>query len=125
MRNLSFAGRKVRYQLTHKIHNDTLKGTIVGIVGPVGSGKSTLLMGILGETERLTNSKVKIRQPTVQQGFAYVGQDCWLRRGTLRDNILCETAYQAHFYERVLQCTALEHDVQVPSVARVPTRIRL
>lgn len=85
------------------------------MIGPVASGKSTLLMGILGETEphQTRGGAVKIRQPTINHGFAYVGQEYWLRRGSIRENILCESAYDEELYRKVLVSTALEPDIEV------------
>ncbi|KAI1722771.1 ABC transporter transmembrane region domain-containing protein [Ditylenchus destructor] len=94
-----------------------MKGSIIGIIGPVGSGKTTSLMGILGETgsinhDDLGRSKtVKIRQNAIHEGFAYVGQDCWLRRGTIKENIVCESAYRPDFFKQVIELTALDHDI--------------
>lgn len=87
---------------------------IIGLIGPVGSGKSTILMGVLGETEfGEPRGTIKIRQNGITDGFAYVGHECWLRRGTIKENILCESHYQAHFYQQILEATALRHDVDV------------
>lgn len=69
-------------------------------------------MGILGETEFADSKIVRIRQTAITEGFSYVGQDCWLRRGTLRENILCGSPYDAMFYRQVLRATALEHDIE-------------
>uniref|UniRef100_A0A914D7Y6 ABC transporter domain-containing protein n=1 Tax=Acrobeloides nanus TaxID=290746 RepID=A0A914D7Y6_9BILA len=90
------------------------EGMIIGIMGPVGSGKSTILMGILGETEYLEpNGTLKIRQNGITEGFAYVGHECWLRRGTIRDNILCESHFREDFYQKVLEATTLDHDIEL------------
>uniref|UniRef100_A0A915DCR7 ABC-type xenobiotic transporter n=1 Tax=Ditylenchus dipsaci TaxID=166011 RepID=A0A915DCR7_9BILA len=101
VRNISFSGEK---------------GSIIGIIGPVGCGKSTILMGILGETEsmnkqNLSTRVVKVRQSAINEGFAYTGQECWLRRGTVKENIVCGTSFQPDFYQKVLEATALEHDI--------------
>uniref|UniRef100_A0A914ZIQ8 ABC-type xenobiotic transporter n=1 Tax=Parascaris univalens TaxID=6257 RepID=A0A914ZIQ8_PARUN len=86
-------------------------GTVIGLVGPVGSGKSTFLLGILGETD-VTARHIGIRQNTVHEGFAYVAQSCWLRRGTVRENIVCDAEFDARFYEEVIRVTALKPDIQ-------------
>uniref|UniRef100_A0AC34QIF0 Uncharacterized protein n=1 Tax=Panagrolaimus sp. JU765 TaxID=591449 RepID=A0AC34QIF0_9BILA len=94
-------------------------GTIIGVIGPVGSGKSTLLLGILGETELRTDptrlfehGAIKIPQRCITEGFAYVGHDCWLKRGSVKENILCGTEYQANRYNSVIRATALDHDIE-------------
>ncbi|KAK0412633.1 hypothetical protein QR680_006320 [Steinernema hermaphroditum] len=87
------------------------ESSIIGVVGPVGCGKTTLLEGLLGET--LSNrQKVELHQSSVSQGMAYVSQDCWLRRGTVMENVLCGTSYQHHFYKKCIEATALVADIR-------------
>lgn len=96
----------------------------MGIAGGVAAGKSSFLLGLLGETlvpqdgQLLVHgvplrTTIRIRQTTVHEGFAYVGQDCWVRRGTIRDNILCGSPMNEHFYRKVLHATALLRDIEV------------
>lgn len=70
-------------------------------------------MGILGETESIETKQICIRQETISEGFAYVGQDCWLRRGSIRENIVCDSLFRQDFYTCVLRATALEYDIAV------------
>uniref|UniRef100_A0A0M3HS88 ABC-type xenobiotic transporter n=1 Tax=Ascaris lumbricoides TaxID=6252 RepID=A0A0M3HS88_ASCLU len=91
-------------------------GTVIGLVGPVGSGKSTFLLGILGETDVVARH-IGIRQNTVHEGFAYVSQSCWLRRGTVRENIVCGAEFDVRFYEEVIRVTALKPDIQASRFA--------
>uniref|UniRef100_A0A0N4ZSR3 ABC-type xenobiotic transporter n=1 Tax=Parastrongyloides trichosuri TaxID=131310 RepID=A0A0N4ZSR3_PARTI len=86
---------------------------IVGITGPVGCGKSSLLLGILGELqfEHLQNDTIKIKPSLLEKGIGYVGQDCWLKRGTIRDNVLCGSNYDPKFYSFVISSTALSYDI--------------
>jgi ATP-binding cassette subfamily C (CFTR/MRP) protein 10 len=98
------------------------QGSIIGVIGPVGAGKSTLLLGILGETELdtdidsaesiLKEGSIRIPQKCINEGFAYVGHECWLRRGSVKDNILCGSQFQAHLYNSVIRATALEYDIE-------------
>jgi ABC-type transport system involved in cytochrome bd biosynthesis fused ATPase/permease subunit len=88
-----------------------LKGHLIGIVGPVGSGKSTILMGILGENA-IQGAPIQINAELMANGFAYVGQDVWLREGSVRENILCGRPFdQAKFEEAIWAC-ALGQDIQ-------------
>ncbi len=66
------------------------RGSLVGVVGRVGSGKSLLLRSILGEMRREGGS-MAAKDPL--GGVAYVQQEPWLRQGSLRENVLFETAY--------------------------------
>jgi ABC-type transport system involved in cytochrome bd biosynthesis fused ATPase/permease subunit len=97
---------------------------IIGICGHVGAGKSTTLLGILGESIAPQDEQssvrgiplkttIRIRQITIHEGFAYVGQEAWVRRGTVRDNILCGSQMNEIFYRRVLDATALSRDIEV------------
>lgn len=110
-------------ETSHRVNNveiSATKGKIIGITGPVGSGKSTLLMGILGETELHTpdtrtlidKGAIKIPQKCINEGFAYVGHECWLRRGSVKENILCGSKFQPHLYNSVIRATALDHDIE-------------
>uniref|UniRef100_A0A0N5AYX3 ABC-type xenobiotic transporter n=1 Tax=Syphacia muris TaxID=451379 RepID=A0A0N5AYX3_9BILA len=88
------------------------RGTVVGVIGPTGSGKTTFLLGILGETE-YRERRIKIKQETVRNGFAYVSQDNWLRRGTLKNNIIDRSEFDSYRYEEVINATALKLDISM------------
>jgi ATP-binding cassette subfamily C (CFTR/MRP) protein 10 len=89
------------------------QGSLIGVCGPVGSGKSLLLMGILGETEKSSSGTIRIVQSTIDDGFAFVPQACWLQRASVRDNILFGRPYCHDFYNQVIAATALQVDLQV------------
>ncbi|KHN74317.1 Multidrug resistance-associated protein 7 [Toxocara canis] len=111
---LQITDAKFSWRDGFSLNNVTLEGnagTVIGLTGPVGSGKSTFLLGILGETDAMARH-IGIRQNTVHDGFAYVSQNCWLRRGTVRDNIVCGAEFDARFYEEVVRVTALKADIQ-------------
>lgn len=72
-----------------------LQGQLIGIKGEVGSGKTLLLDGILGEIFK-THGTIAIHD--IEKGFAYVKQNPWLQRGTIRDNILFGKAYDYNKY---------------------------
>ncbi|EYB92432.1 hypothetical protein Y032_0194g1443 [Ancylostoma ceylanicum] len=88
------------------------KGKIIGISGDVGSGKSTLLLGLLGETKSLTEC-IGITQDSVSNGIGYVGQERWLYRGTVRDNITAGKDFDAKLYDAVLKMTCLQRDINL------------
>jgi len=69
-------------------------GKLTALVGPSGSGKTTIINMILrfydAERGRIVIDGQDIRQVTrrsLRQRVAYVGQDVFLFRGTIRDNI--------------------------------------
>ncbi|KHJ92520.1 ABC transporter, ATP-binding protein [Oesophagostomum dentatum] len=88
------------------------KGKIIGISGDVGSGKSTLLLGLLGETKSLTEC-IGITQESVSSGIGYVGQERWLYRGTVRDNIIAGKDFDPKLYDAVLKMTCLQRDINL------------
>lgn len=84
------------------------KGHLVGIMGEVGSGKSLLLNGILGEIIKVHGT---IGVNDIEKGFAYVKQNPWLQRGTIRDNILFGKSYDYNRYKNILKACALSADL--------------
>lgn len=84
------------------------KGHLIGIMGEVGSGKSLLLNGILGEIIKIRGT---IAVNDIEKGFAYVKQNPWLQRGTIRDNILFGKSYDYNRYKNILKACALSADL--------------
>ncbi|XP_052799904.1 ATP-binding cassette sub-family C member 9-like isoform X2 [Mya arenaria] len=88
------------------------KGKLVMIVGTVGSGKTSLISALLGEMVTCTGRVTWPRSPSV----ALVSQKPWLLNKTLRDNILFGAAYSWRRYQKVLECCALQPDIdQLPA----------
>lgn len=76
------------------------------IIGPVGSGKSTLLKGLLGETPS-SKGFIYANTPSV----AYVDQTPWIQNGTVQQNILGISSFEAPWYSQVVHACALEFDI--------------
>ncbi|VDO71780.1 unnamed protein product [Heligmosomoides polygyrus] len=89
-----------------------MDGKIIGISGDVGSGKSTLLLGLLGETKSLTEC-IGITQDSVANGIGYVGQERWLYRGSVRENITAGKDFDAKLYDTVIKITCLQRDINL------------
>ncbi|GAB9476483.1 Abc transporter c family member 2, partial [Globisporangium polare] len=81
-------------------------GSLVMIVGSVGSGKSSLLSALLGEMVVVEGAV------SVQGEVSYVSQEAWIRNSSVKDNILFESAFDAHRYRKVLKATQLPLDLQ-------------
>ncbi|KAJ6476003.1 P-loop containing nucleoside triphosphate hydrolase protein [Mycena vitilis] len=77
------------------------------VVGSVASGKSSLLMSILGET-KLVEGTVKVRA----QKIALAGQTPFIFPGTLRANILLDSAWDEAFYDEVIHACGLRQDIE-------------
>lgn len=65
-------------------------------MGEVGSGKSLFFNGILGEIIKVRGI---IAVNDSKKGFAYVKQNPWLQRGTVRENILFGKPYDYNKYK--------------------------
>lgn len=74
------------------------RGELVCIKGSVGSGKTSLLLALMGS---LKHSNGRIIIDNIQDGFAYVSQNPWLQRGTVRDNILWGNLFDESRYKAV------------------------
>ncbi|KAG7213689.1 hypothetical protein KM043_002932 [Ampulex compressa] len=92
----------------HDVNITAQKGKLIGIMGKVGSGKSLLLDGILGE---ITKVRGIVSVSNIAEGFAYVKQNPWLQRGTIRNNILFGKSYDHNKYKTVLKACALTDEL--------------
>ncbi|XP_010906316.1 ABC transporter C family member 2 [Elaeis guineensis] len=92
------------------INLDIPVGSLVAIVGSTGEGKTSLISAMLGELQPLpeTNTFVEIRGTV-----AYVPQVSWIFNATVRDNILFGSPFQPSRYERTIEVTALQHDIDL------------
>lgn len=105
------------------------KGELICIEGPVGGGKTAWLMAIMAGMKLNGGSVflkdvddgnckfiVRIRGTLTQHcsillGFGYVGQNPWLQRGTIRENITWGSVYDEIRYKKVLFACALLDDI--------------
>jgi ABC-type multidrug transport system fused ATPase/permease subunit len=79
-------------------------GQLTAVIGPTGSGKSSLLQAALGEMIRTSGNL------NVYGSIAYSSQEAWIMSGTLRDNIVFASDYDAERYHRVVRMCGLEYD---------------
>lgn len=91
-------------EVTTSIRSDA-KLTI--LVGPVGCGKSTFLKGLLGETPAF-KGLVHVSSGEI----AYCDQTPWIINGSIRDNIIVGTKFDATWYSSVVQACALDIDLR-------------
>ncbi|XP_026329931.1 ATP-binding cassette sub-family C member Sur-like isoform X2 [Hyposmocoma kahamanoa] len=88
---------------------DIPAGKLIMVVGSTGSGKSSLLSAILGEM-------YLERGDVIFNGHCstwYAGQPPWLLEGSVRDNIVMDSAWCQRRYARVLRATGLRPDLQL------------
>ncbi|KAJ6783186.1 hypothetical protein PWT90_07877 [Aphanocladium album] len=81
------------------------KGGLHVVTGPIASGKSTLLKGLLGEAAQF-DGITHVNETDI----AFCDQSVWLQNGTVRDNIIAYSSYDASLYAKVAQAVSLVHD---------------
>ncbi|KAF7340568.1 ABC bile acid [Mycena sanguinolenta] len=97
------------------------EGKLSVITGPTASGKTALLMALLGEMTllpgggRIIMSKnlSKIDEHGNMHGISYAAQSPWLRHQSIRDNILFGYPFDEARYKEVIECCALQPDLDV------------
>ncbi|XP_077243837.1 multidrug resistance-associated protein 2 [Tasmannia lanceolata] len=90
------------------IHLEIPVGSLVAVVGSTGEGKTSLISAMLGELPPMEGTSVVIRGTV-----AYVPQVSWIFNATVRDNILFGSAFQPSQYQKAIEVTALEHDIEL------------
>ena len=99
-------------------------GQINVIVGPTGSGKSSMLMALLGEMTLLGGSVYlpggKSREDLepnphtgVTESVAYCAQQAWLLNGTIKQNIVFHSKWDARRYKDVIVACSLQRDLEI------------
>ncbi|CAN6455577.1 unnamed protein product [Victoria cruziana] len=82
-------------------------GSLVAVVGTTGEGKTSLVSAMLGEIPSTSTTNVVIRGTV-----AFVPQVSWIFNATVRDNILFGSTFQTERYQKAIEVTALEHDLE-------------
>ncbi|XP_051213383.1 ABC transporter C family member 10 isoform X2 [Lolium perenne] len=104
--NFSWENNSDRPSLRN-IDLEVKSGEKVAICGEVGSGKSTLLGAIFGDVPR-TEGKIEVCGK-----IAYVSQNAWIQKGTVRDNILFGSTMDMQRYEEALHRCSLIKDLEM------------
>ncbi|KAG8652165.1 ABC transporter C family member 2 isoform X1 [Manihot esculenta] len=90
------------------INVDIPIGSLVAIVGSTGEGKTSLISAMLGELPAISDTSAVIRG-----SVAYVPQVSWIFNATVRDNILFGSPFDHARYERAIDVTSLQHDLDL------------
>ncbi|KAI3905507.1 hypothetical protein MKW98_013666, partial [Papaver atlanticum] len=85
-------------------------GSLVAVVGSTGEGKTSLISAMLGELPPAADVDAEV---VVRGTVAYVPQVSWIYNSTVRDNILFGSPFIAARYEKAIDVTALQHDLEV------------
>ncbi|QIW98391.1 hypothetical protein AMS68_003909 [Peltaster fructicola] len=94
------------------------------VIGPTGSGKTSLLMALLGEMTLLEGSvflpggrsRTDLKpdpETGLVESVAYCAQQAWLINGTIRENILFSSDYDAARYKGVVVACSLQRDLEI------------
>lgn len=106
--NASFSWDRTDSQpVLHSLSFTIPRQKLVLIVGTVGSGKSSILMALLGEMMKLYG------RIGVYGRLAYVSQQPWVQNNSVKNNILFGNVPDEYFYNRVINCCALKHDIDI------------
>ncbi|KAJ7764232.1 hypothetical protein B0H16DRAFT_1526418 [Mycena metata] len=96
------------------------EGKLSVITGPTASGKTALLMALLGEMTLLPGGRIimsknlsKIDEYGNMHGISYAAQSPWLRHQSIKDNILFGYPFDEARYKQVIECCALQPDLDV------------
>ncbi|KAJ0945214.1 putative ABC-type xenobiotic transporter [Helianthus annuus] len=90
------------------INLDIPTGSLVAIVGSTGEGKTSLVSAMLGELPPVSDAHVVLRGT-----IACVPQVSWIFNAAVRDNILFGSPFEPAKYEKTLDVTALQHDLEL------------
>ncbi|KAH6830702.1 multidrug resistance-associated protein 2 [Perilla frutescens var. hirtella] len=90
------------------INLDIPIGSLVAIVGSTGEGKTSLVSAMLGELPPVADATVVVRGKV-----AYVPQVSWIFNATVRDNIRFGEPFEPAKYEKSIDVTCLQHDLEV------------
>jgi ABC-type multidrug transport system fused ATPase/permease subunit len=99
-------------------------GELNVIVGPTGSGKTSLLMALLGEMSKLSGNvylpggksreELKADVDTgLVESVAYCAQQAWLVNGTIKENIVFASPWNARRYKNVIVACSLQRDLEI------------
>ncbi|KAK5120008.1 hypothetical protein LTR85_007084 [Meristemomyces frigidus] len=99
-------------------------GQLNVIIGPTGSGKTSLLLALLGEMTLLDGSVYlpggrsrEDTKPDPQTGLtenvAYCAQQAWLVNGTIKENIVFASNWDAKRYKNVIVACSLQRDLEI------------
>ncbi|KAK0851967.1 Transporter of the ATP-binding cassette (ABC) [Friedmanniomyces endolithicus] len=99
-------------------------GQLNVVIGPTGSGKTSLLMALLGEMTLIAGSvylpggrsreDLKANPETgLTESVAYCAQQAWLLNGTIKDNIVFASRWDAKRYKEVIVACSLQRDLEI------------
>ncbi|KAI8989077.1 multidrug resistance-associated ABC transporter [Trametes punicea] len=95
------------------------EGQLTVVTGPTASGKTALLLALLGELTTLEGRILMSKNPSkvdehgLSHTISYAAQSPWLRHQSIKDNILFGYPYDEERYKAVVECCALQPDLEI------------
>jgi ABC-type multidrug transport system fused ATPase/permease subunit len=88
------------------------KGELVTIIGETGSGKTCLINSILSNLELINRNSPDKNCYIFSKNISYACQDPWIMNGTIRDNIIFYSSFDAERYNQVVNACQLDKDFE-------------
>ncbi|KAI0888407.1 P-loop containing nucleoside triphosphate hydrolase protein [Annulohypoxylon maeteangense] len=108
IKNGSF-GWKINNMVLKNLDIEIPRGSLTMVVGPIASGKSTLCRTLLGE---IPHNQGTVAMATKLSRVGYCDQTPFLSNGSIRDNIIGYSPFDAQRYAEVLDVTLLNTDFE-------------
>lgn len=120
-------------KILKNIKLDIKKGELIAIVGEVGAGKSSLLQAILNNMIVINENNPQLENGNnshsidndipnnndnsgkiiINGEISYISQISWIENDTVKNNILFNTPYEADKYNKVLEYSELNPDLEM------------
>ncbi|KAG8744004.1 hypothetical protein FRC10_010983 [Ceratobasidium sp. 414] len=108
LEHASLAWDKTTQAVLHDVTFTLRPSVLYMCVGPVASGKSSLMASMLGEMTLLGGT---IATSDHDLRIAYASQDAFIFPGTIRDNVLLGSIFEAARYNAVINACGLMPDI--------------
>ena len=96
--------------ILHEVNTQINKSSLTIVVGPIGSGKSTLCKALLGEIP-FSEGSVSLSTRFPHVGFC--DQTAFLLNGSIKENIVGFSQFDAERYSEIIEATALGFDLDM------------
>ena len=87
------------------------------VAGETGCGKTTLLLGLRGENHRRGAGDGDGNRGPLSPPFAFCPQQPYMHTGSVRSNIIMDSAFEPERYAAIVAGCALDTDFQVRTVS--------
>lgn len=88
-------------------------GQLWVVAGETGCGKTSLLLGLRGETHRRGGGEEDGEEEPPSRPYAFCPQQPYMHTGSVRSNIIMNSAFDADKYAAIVAGCGLDRDFQV------------